>query len=237
MLETTTHRRCRRHRNRHADYVKGLEAEVARLQHLDAIVNSEKNALAHQNNAIREFLAEQSLDSTLETANLGPSPQPSEDLSSLGGAAVDYRFDPEIGSERWFLDLPDLSWTSSSASAADSPPKEQLERHAPVTGDSWAALDFIMALEWPCRLHIYHRGISPNTNVPKACEVGEFHGHALTATQAVFQSAQAFPKAGDENSEWTHYNIMGGLHPNTADSWVLPHSEIDKYEQSLSRIL
>ena len=92
-----------------------LEAEVARLQQLDAHINTEKNTLAHQNNAMRELLASHSLDLQLGSIDLSSSSQPIDELSQLGGAMVDIRFDPEIGHDRTFLDLLDLSdmaWTS-----------------------------------------------------------------------------------------------------------------------------
>jgi hypothetical protein len=139
--------------------VNTLEAEVARLQHLDALINSEKNALAHQNGHLRELLAHHSLDFQLDTLNLSSSSQPSDDLSQLGGAAVDVRFDPEMGHERTFLDFSemDFAWTSDETSGEeiDQKPAHQ----TPVVGDSWAALDFILALEWPCREHIKHASI------------------------------------------------------------------------------
>ncbi len=141
-----------------------MEAEIARLQHLDALVNSEKNTLAHQNNAIRELLSSHSLESNMESFNLNSSSQPGDDLSLLGGAAVDIRYDEEIGQERVFLDWPEeMAWTSDETSASASAPASaegqpplQTQRHAPVKGDSWAALDFILALEWPCKDHIKH---------------------------------------------------------------------------------
>lgn len=105
----------RRHRNRKAEYVQTLEAEVARLQALDARINSEKNAMAHQNVAMRELLASQSLDFRLDSINLSSSSQTEDELSQLGGAMVDIRFDPEMGHERTFLDVFDISnmnWTS-----------------------------------------------------------------------------------------------------------------------------
>ena len=215
-----------------------LEAEIARLQHLDAVVNSEKNALAHQNNAMRDLLASHSLDSHLESFNLSSSSQPSDELSLLGGAGIDIRFDEDIGQERVFIDWPDdMAWTSDETSAsasasAEEQPQQPLrqQRHGPVAGDSWAALDFILALEWPCKDHIKHHAINPNAKTPEACSVGKFHGHALVTTAAVFQSANA-PAAPGETSATTGTipaPTQHGLHPSSLDKWQLPHSEIDK---------
>jgi hypothetical protein len=216
--------------------VQTLEAEVARLQHLDALVNNEKNALAHQNNAMRELLASHSLDSHLEVFNLSSSSQPSDELSLLGAAAVDIRFDEEIGQERVFIDWPDdMAWTSDETSAsasAEEQPQQPLraQRHAPVTGDSWAALDFILALEWPCKDHIKHHAINPNAKTPEACTVGKFHGHALVTTAAVFQSVTAPTGSGTVSTSTATIpsTTQHGLHPSSLDKWQLPHSEIDK---------
>lgn len=209
-----------------------LEAEVARLQHLDALVNTEKNTLAHQNQAMRELLASHSLDSHLESFNLSSSSHPSDELSLLGGAAVDIRFDEEIGQERVFLDWADeMAWTSDETSN-DGLPKQPArpQQNGPATGDSWAALDFILALEWPCKDHIKHHSINPGAKIPEACDVGKFHGHALVTTSAVFSSAMPPSElsAGSTDVSSASSPYQHGLHPSSKDKWQLPHSEIDK---------
>ncbi|KAK3721294.1 hypothetical protein LTR37_003169 [Vermiconidia calcicola] len=80
-------RNIRRHRNKHYAYVQQLEAEIARLQNADALVNNEKNALAHQNNAMREAIASQSLDVHISYIDLNSFIEPSNELSQLGSAA------------------------------------------------------------------------------------------------------------------------------------------------------
>jgi hypothetical protein len=146
----------RRHRNRKAEYVHTLEEEVARLQHLDALINNEKNTLAHQNKAMRELLASESLDFQLNSLDLTSSSLSNDDLSYLGGAAVDIRFDPDVNHERTYIDWNDvdMTWTSDETTSS-----VQRDQKPPVAGDSWAALDFILALEWPCREHIHHSSI------------------------------------------------------------------------------
>lgn len=213
-----------------------LEAEVARLQHLDALINTEKNKMAHQNNVMKELLASHSLGSHLESFNLSSSSQPSDELSLLGSAAVDIRFDEEIGQERVFLDWPDdMAWTSDETSTGSQPPQPiRPQRHPPVKGDSWAALDFILALEWPCKDHIKHSSINPQAKTPEACDVGQFHGHALVTTSAVFQSAQPPPSVssvGSTNASSVSSPHQHGLHPSSQDKWQMPHSEIDKCGQ------
>lgn len=198
----------RLHRERKANYVRTLEAEVSRLQALDSAVNTEKTALAHQNQTIKNLLASHSIDAQLSATGIGSS-TPIADISSFGSAAIDIRLDPEMQHERIFADLLG-SYSSHTNPQAD--PKVAVE------DDSWAALDFILALEWPCRDHVAHPSINPGAKIPEACEVGHFHGHALTATSAVYASAQP-PDTGAHR----------GLAPETREKWQLPHSEIDKY--------
>ena len=151
----------RRHRNRKAEYVHTLEEEVARLQHLDAVVNAEKNTLAHQNKAMRELLASQSLDYQLDTLALSAPANSHDQLSTLGCAAVDIRYDRDMEHERTFIDFneSDMFWTSDETTSSEGQDWKQRGRDPPVQGDSWAALDFILALEWPCRDHIHHVSI------------------------------------------------------------------------------
>ena len=177
-------------------------------------MNSEKNALAHQNRAIREFLKTQSLDAQIDALaidNSSASDETSNDLSDLMSAPLDIRYDSELGHERVCLDLPD--WTSSETSGSDQT-TSRFTRGEPVKGDSMAALDFILALEWPCKDHVKHHAINPDATLPKACDVGEFHGHALTATAAVLQSS--LPSSGTDGEQ------------AESQRWVIPHSEIDK---------
>lgn len=129
-------------------------------------------------------------------------------------ASVSLRYDDDIEQERWFIDLlnsEDMQWTSSETSGVDSP-DEQSSR-SPSPSESWAALDFILALEHPCRNHVHHPAIHPSAWVPDA---GEAHCHAMTATAAVFASAQAPPAPTGHN---------GAKEP---EKWQLPHAEIEK---------
>ncbi|KAK3691302.1 hypothetical protein LTR37_018708 [Vermiconidia calcicola] len=218
-----------RHRNRKAEYVQTLEAEVARLQHLDAMVNNEKNILAQQNQAMKELLASKSLDIHLNLMDLSSSSQLSDGLSHLGGAMVDIGYDPEIGQERTILDFDDMFWSSDETSAEDRQLARRA-RYAPVPGNSWAALDFILALEWPCREHIKHAHINPNANVQVACAQGGFHGHALTATAAVYQCSLPCSnrRHARTNRPGDSDPAENGLHLAPQEKWQLPHSEIEK---------
>ncbi|KAK5136312.1 hypothetical protein LTR08_003685 [Meristemomyces frigidus] len=195
------------HRTRKADYVQTLRAEVA-------------NTLAHQNQAMRTFLTSQSLDVPIKSVKLSSSSAPSEDLSSLGSAEIDMPFDPEIEHEHTFLDfdMPDMTWPFLETSPTQEP-YTQPAQDTPAEGDSWAALDFILALESPCR---EHHGINPNARIPRVCDMGQFHGHAPTAPKAV---ALPLPSPSYEHSE-----LLGSTMPipRTSSEWQLPHSEIDK---------
>ncbi|KXL46223.1 MAG: hypothetical protein FE78DRAFT_31082 [Acidomyces sp. 'richmondensis'] len=220
----------KRHRNRKAEYVQSLEAEITRLQHLDSIVNNERNALAHENLKMRAILAQHSIDTGLESLHFS-DPSFIDDLSMLESAAIDIRVDSDIGQERIFMDFDDvvdMLQVSDKSHQIEEQTRQQI-RKSPVKGDSWAALDFILALEWPCRNHIQHHSINPEAKIPKACDLGQFHGHALTATQAVFSSALPPPQTSHEHTLLdVALQPQHGLHNNTMDRWQLPHSEIDK---------
>jgi len=69
-------------------------------------------------------------------------------------------------------------------------------------GDSWLALDFILALEHPCRDHVEH---SPEVN----------NGHALTMTLVVYTRAQ--PPSHTRLSR------------ESRERWQVPYSEVEKY--------
>ena len=118
--------------------------------------------------------------------------------------------------------LTHIPWCIQDETSADERSPKRPARHPPVAGDSVAALDFILALEWPCQEHIKHHAINPEAKVPEACAVGKFHGHALTATAAVYQSSLP-PRPISEDKP--NQNVP---HPSTSNKWQLPHSEIDK---------
>lgn len=210
--------------------MQSLEAEIARLKHMDSEASSQKNALAHQNKAMRGLLASHSVEYQLESTSLDA---PAEELSQLGGANLDVRFDPDIGHQRTFLDLPDtneMDWTSSSnagsASQSATPPAAPATTTVArklVKGDSWAAVEFILALEWPCQGHIPHPHINPEAKSMVADKEGGYHGHALTATASVYGSALPAQKGPLPNG-----NLPNGTQPQSEEKWQLPHSEIDK---------
>lgn len=79
---------------------------------------------------------------------------------------------------------------------------------------SWEALDFILALEWPCREHVHHHAINPLSAHKGAETTTPSHNHALTATQTVYSCAL----------EPSHSQVAG-----RASGWHLPYSEIEKY--------
>ncbi|KAK4892951.1 hypothetical protein LTR27_008679 [Elasticomyces elasticus] len=216
----------KRHRYRKGEYVQALEAEVARLQHLDAIVNSEKSSLVQENEAMRALLATHPVETRLDATQLSTS---FEDVNSTGSSMVDVRYDSVIAHERVFLDFGntlETSWPPATTSQSwTSTPPGQSTAKSTETGDAWAALDFILALEWPCRDHVKHNVINPTAKIPKACDVGGFHGHALTTTQAVYQ--HALPVSGTSQVQ----SDNDDPHPSTSQGWHLPHSEIDKLVQ------
>lgn len=161
---------------------------------------------------MRDLLASQSLEAQLGAVDLSSHPSSFPDLSG----AVNLRYDDQVESNRWFIDpmeTEDLQWTSSEASGLES---QGQSAPTPVAGDSWAALDFILALEHPCRTHVHHPLINPDAWLP---ETGEAHGHALTTTAAVFAGALPLRGAKGQSSQ-------------KQDEWLLPHSEIDRSVRS-----
>jgi len=201
----------RRHRNRKADYLQTLEAEVTRLQHVDAEITSQKHELARQNHAMQELLASRSLDKKLPAVGLNASHSVTGDVTKSGGAPVVIRFDPMVQAERVFVDVGEPSGIEALC-------KDQGED---AVFDSWLALDFVLALEWPCRHRVKHAGINPNRQTPLACGVAGVYGLALTATSAVFACAQKEP---------CHHDMCS---PSDIDSslgqkWQIPYAEIEK---------
>lgn len=171
-------------------------------------MNSEKNALEFQNQAMRDLLASQSLDAQLGAVDLSSQVPSAPDLNG----ALDMRYDEQMESDRWFVDFlkpESMKWTSSETSGLES---QEHSARTPGGGDSWAALDFILALEHPCRNHVHHPLINPKAWTPDA---GEMHGHSMTATAAVLAGAQQSP-------------TLGGQCSKRPEKWFLPHTEIDK---------
>lgn len=157
---------------------------------------------------MREVLASKSLDAQLGAIDLSAPPSTLDQSSD----SVNLRLDEQLESDRWFVDMIDSEdlqqWTSSEASGLESQ-DQFVSGSNPIEGDSWAALDFILALEWPCRNHVHHPLINLNAWVPG---VGELYGHAMTTTAAVFAGA-LYPSGSGQSSR---------------REWVLPHAEIDK---------
>ncbi|KAI6790243.1 hypothetical protein KC363_g7486 [Hortaea werneckii] len=208
------YRAQKRHRDRKADYVQSLEAEIARLRHLDTVVNSKKSVLEHQNQAMKGFLASHNLDEGSANKHVDVSSESRSDPSTVrSDATVDVRYDAEVGHERTFLDVEeDYVDSTPGREASKSPPA--IPNSLDDSTESWKALDFILALEWPCRDHIHHHAINPlpTQNGVEPASVPS-QNHALTATQTVYSCA---------------------LEPSSSPlarktpAWHLPHSEIEK---------
>jgi len=67
-----------------------------------------------------------------------------------------------------------------------------------------------------------HHALNPNAQVPGPDDEVNYHGHALTTTQAVLHSAQGPRDSQGAVSSSQHH------HSGAPGQWVLPHSEIDK---------
>nr|POE72049.1 hypothetical protein CFP56_11925 [Quercus suber] len=231
----------KRHRDRKAEYVDELEKEVARLRRQGTEAQNEKIAIEKQNDQIKELLAQHSLEARLESTSLASADvlAQKDDGGSLGaGAVLSVRFDPEISQKRTFLDfeMDDVvqTATDTSTSEASVEPRRKSDNKSPVKGDTAAALDFILALEWPCERHSAHEGLQVDSG---GCVVQELdlHHHALSTTNAVFQSALPIgqhhaqqPPAGTLETDLTQQTGQ--------QKWYLPHSEIDKLVKLSERL-
>ncbi|RMY97395.1 hypothetical protein D0862_08090 [Hortaea werneckii] len=215
----------KRHRDRKTDYVQSLEAEIARLRHLDTVVNSEKCVLEHQNQAMKGFLAAHNLDEGSANKQFHISSASQGDSSNLGNSAtIDVRFDPKIvlcfssltttiqGHERTFLDF-ETDHADSAPSNEESPELRNRLQNSRDDMSSWEALDFILALEWPCRDHVHHYAINPSSAHKGAETSSPSPNHALTATQTVYSCA----------IEPSPSQTAGKI-----SEWHLPYSEIEK---------
>ncbi|OTA22609.1 hypothetical protein BTJ68_14675 [Hortaea werneckii EXF-2000] len=116
------------------------------------------------------------------------------------------------GHERTFLDVEeDYTDSNSGKEALKSLPS--IPNSLGDSTESWKALDFILALEWPCRNHIHHHAINPlpaQNGVESASEPS--HNHALTATQTVYSCALSPPPSHAAGKTMR---------------WHLPYSEIE----------
>ncbi|KAK5693852.1 hypothetical protein LTR17_024965 [Elasticomyces elasticus] len=132
----------------------------------------------------------------------------SENFSSIWSAMVEVRYDSDIGHDRVFLDFENTSWTSwpptNTSQSCRSVQRKRSTQKSTAKGNSWAAPDFILALEWPYRDHVKHHAIDPTAEVPKAC-------NSVQARKVECQ-----------------ISMHNDLHSSTRNAWHLPHSEIDK---------
>ncbi|OQO05641.1 hypothetical protein B0A48_09733 [Cryoendolithus antarcticus] len=204
----------KRHRNRKAEYLQTLEAEIIRLQHDDAQTSAEKTKLARENAELRALLESCSTDvrpPLTQEVSVDPREAQSNDIDM---ADVDIHFDPIMHAERTFVAFP--ATQHSTASSSSTVPSVS----APEP-DSWVALDFILALEHPCRGHIQHPGIAPDAHRHEACEIIGIQGHALTTTSAVLASAQSSTEANDLPNHCE-------LKADVKERWRIPYAEVEK---------
>ncbi|KAI7082510.1 hypothetical protein KC356_g8308 [Hortaea werneckii] len=188
--------------------------QIIRLRHLDTVVNNEKDVLEHQNQAMKGFLASHNLDEGSANNHVHSSSGSRSDPSTArSDATVDVRYDTEVGHERTFLDVEEDCTDSNAGKEASNSLPSRSDSLDDST-ESWKALDFILALEWPCRDHVHHHAINPLPAQNGGGTASEpSHNHALTATQTVYSCA---------------------LEPSSSHlarktpAWHLPHSEIEK---------
>lgn len=145
--------------------------------------------------------------------------------SALGNATVAVRLDKSLGKERTFLDFDTSLENSASTSTVGN--EDVTTTHL----SSSAALDFILALEWPCRDHHAHDGFGQFATMPpvqSSSEDGEseLHGHSMTMTAAVYHSMRpAHSSAAESGSAMIGSPADAN---NATTEWCIDDSEIDK---------
>lgn len=194
----------RRHRQRKDEYVRSLEKEIEKLRTLDAAVCSERLALAEQNDRLRNML---SLPSQSEV-----SPFLTAQDIGWDGSGVYVQHDDIMDHERIFVEQPPGTSTQTLLNPAAKHTSSEAQQPS-LEQDSWAALDFILSLEWPCRHHVQH-SITETDPPAKPCGDG-INGHAMTRTAAVLAATTLRP-------------APDGIDSAILQKWQIPHSEIDK---------
>ncbi|KAK6441045.1 hypothetical protein LTR95_002726 [Oleoguttula sp. CCFEE 5521] len=204
----------RRHRNRKAQYLQTLEAEIIRLQHDDAQTSAEKTRLARENAELRALLESCNTDVRPPLAQEAGVDLQDTRMNDLDLAEVEIHFDPLMQAERTFVAFPATQSALLSSASIASPVST-------TEPDSWVALDFILALEHPCRGHIQHPGIAPDAHRHEACKIIGIQGHALTTTSAVLASAQSSAAPNDLPNHCE-------LKADVKERWRIPYAEVEK---------
>lgn len=192
-----------RHRQRKDDYVKVLETQMTGLQRSIASATMEKDSLARENAAMAKLLN--------QTLTEQPTSRPHEhsDLPKVlftkpphqGDAILSLKHYPDVdGSRLTVTPVPCKStYVECEFDATVTKPTGD------IVGDTWNAIDFVLALEWPCRGHVSipsHIATQPNhhfssDNGPDC--------HAMTMTSTIYARTAVLPNRQAEQ-EWNDGN-------------------------------
>lgn len=134
----------------------------------------------------------------------------------------------------------DCLWVSqdqapANVNLADSTAASSNEQpNLDASPDSWVALDFILALEWPCKDHVQHPATTGGAHKPSGpSDTGPTpaaaHGHALTMTSAVCAcsrptEASLQPPESSASAPPLHTQLT----PAAKTRWQIPYGEIEK---------
>lgn len=180
-----------RFRERETNYVKGLEANVADLQHSVTSVMLEKDSLARENAQLMELLGQKLPNDGSHVSEKNPPPGKSSPTAfDHEHAIVSRKHSSDAGVGR-------VAVTSADHSSRD-------------TRDAWEAVDFILTLETPCRDHV---NLPPHIAARVDHAAADTDGpsnHAMTMTAAVYARTVQLPsyRPDTTNGDVTTYGFV-----------------------------
>jgi hypothetical protein len=211
-----------RYRQRKDDYVKELETDMKDLQRSITSTMIEKDSLSHENMMMVKLL-----DSTLP-GSLSPhiyehgvsSGTDSTMASRQCHAILSLKRCSDLGGDRLAV-----SPTRYGLAYAGHESDVTIQRPAgDVVGDTWDAIDFVLALERPCREHVaIPSHLSNQENCDPSLHI-DSDGHALTMTSAVYARTVKLPH---------HWPGHEGDIENASTYGYVPSFELERYERSV----
>ncbi|KAL2134892.1 hypothetical protein VTI74DRAFT_10527 [Chaetomium olivicolor] len=186
------------HRQRKANYVKQLEADVAEIREMIEAAERETQALLSENKAMRAKLQQAiSKNSTPLTLDQGVSllkgiPEPPQISREVEARAqeeeltMSFGFDEAMGAPTYYVSSMPSSINSSEPLSPENP--DDLPNLTP--SQTQAAINFILALEHLCRDHFHPSHYHPPYAGPPPPLIGPHsHGHTLMATSLALRNA------------------------------------------------
>ncbi|RDW70328.1 hypothetical protein BP5796_08725 [Coleophoma crateriformis] len=236
------------HRQRKANHLKELEQEIVQLRNMITAVENDGGRLLKENRCMREILSGAAI---LMPAHISPPRMtPQTELHSFwncgqGDSLVHTSYDPILKADCLMISsssssegsnvesrdvsvppsVPGLSGVPGTAEASDAGDSPAIP---PVSLDqSDVAVNFILALEAPCRTHFRH---NPPTEAPFNPDIPET-GHELMASALLYSAAPE--SAFDFSAQPTECNHEPTS--RTLTQWSAPILDISRlYVMSLS---